>query len=51
MKREVTFNTNEQGWFIEDILKEAGYMKTDDCYWCLIFEKDDNEVILVREEK
>lgn len=48
MKKELFYEANEQGWKLERKLKDKGYMKTSDCFWCQIYEKDNRKIILNR---
>ena len=42
------YETTEDFWEIEKELKENGYKKTSDCYWCQIFSNGENEIITER---
>ena len=48
----ITFQTNEQLWKIENAAASAGYRKTDDCYWAQIFRNEEtgHEFSTSREE-
>ena len=48
----ITFQTNEQLWKIENAAASAGYRKTNDCYWAQFFrnEKTGHEFSTSREE-
>ena len=37
----ITFQTNEQLWKIENAAASAGYRKTNDCYWAQIFRNEE----------
>ena len=42
------YETSEDFWKIEKELKENGYKKISDCYWCQIFSNGENEIITER---
>ena len=48
----ITFQTNEQLWKIENAAASAGYRKTNDCYWAQIFRNEEtgHEFSTSREE-
>ena len=48
----ITYQTNEQLWKIENAAASAGYKKTDDCYWAQIFRNEEtgHEFSTSREE-
>ena len=48
----ITFQTNEQLWKIENAAASAGYKKTNDCYWAQIFRNEEtgHEFSTSREE-
>lgn len=50
--KTINYQTNEQLWSIERAAKNAGYKKTDDCYWCQIFRNPEakTEFCTSREE-
>lgn len=50
--KNITFQTNEQLWKIENAVASAGYRKTDDCYWAQIFRNEEtgHEFSTSREE-
>ena len=37
----ITYQTNEQLWRIENTAASAGYKKTNDCYWAQIFRNEE----------
>ena len=41
--KTINYQTNEQLWSIERAAKNAGYKKTDDCYWCQIFRNPESK--------
>ena len=48
----ITYQTNEQLWNIENTAASAGYKKTNDCYWAQIFRNEEtgHEFSTSREE-
>ena len=48
----ITYQTNEQLWRIENTAASAGYKKTNDCYWGQIFRNSEtgHEFSTSREE-
>lgn len=48
----IEYQSNTQLWKLERMAREAGYQKTDDCYWTQIFRRPDTgaEFATVREE-
>ena len=48
----ITYQTNEQLWRIENTAASAGYKKTNDCYWAQIFRNPEtgHEFCTSREE-
>ena len=48
-KVEIKCYTEEEMRYHTSQLKRYGYTKVADCMWTLIFEKDNNTVILNRE--
>lgn len=48
MKKNLFYSTNEEEWTMENRLKEKGFVKTSDCYWVQIFQKDTKTIILNR---
>ena len=48
----ITYQTNEQLWNIENTAASAGYEKTNDCYWAQIFRNPEtgHEFCTSREE-
>lgn len=53
MKMNITYQTNEQLWRIENAAASAGYEKTADCYWSQIFSnaKTGDSFTTTREEE
>lgn len=50
MKKYYKFDTCQQSWQAGALLKNRGYVKTDDCYWTEVYTipDSDNEVVLFR---
>ena len=46
--RTIKYVNNEEGWRLEMQLKNEGYVKTSDCFWCQIYKKGDDVVMLER---
>ena len=44
-----TYKTNEEGWKLERILKDQGYIKVSDCYWYQIMKRGEKTIELERE--
>ena len=47
--KNITYETNEQLWKIENELKAQGYTKTNDCYWAQIFSNGQEEISAERQ--
>lgn len=44
-----TYKTNEEGWKLERILKDQGFIKVSDCYWYQIMKRGEETIDLERE--
>lgn len=49
MKEEIKVRTSKDMQTYEYCLKSMGFKKTHDCMWVIIYEKNDMEVVLIRE--
>lgn len=49
LETKITFKGNQQAWKLQKECKEKGFTKVADCYWVIIFEKDNKRIILERE--
>ena len=45
----ISFSGNTEGWRLQSEYKTKGYKKVADAYWSIIFEKDDERIILERD--
>ena len=43
-----TYKTNEEELALEKMLKDQGFKRTKDCYWCQIMKRGEETIRLVR---
>ena len=48
MKKVINYDNSQQEWSLERRLKERGFVKTGDCFWCQTFKKNNRVIVLNR---